>query len=52
MEVEKKGRKGERAKPPTLIQTIDLFIRGEEQNEKRKKKETGSGLPTQLPWTI
>ena len=51
--MKKKRIKAQRVKPPTLPQAIDAFIGDEEQNEKqKKKKEAGSGLPTQLPWTL
>ena len=43
--------KERRTKPPTTTRTIDVLIGDEEQNGKQKK-ETGSGTPGQLNWTI
>ena len=48
----KKGSKGQRTKSPTPSRAIDALIGDEEKNRKpikKKKKETGSEVPTQLP---
>ena len=47
----RKGIEAQRAKPPTLTQSIDALIGDEEQNGKQKK-ETGSGATTQQSWTV
>ena len=51
---ERKGIEAQGAKPPTPTRGIDAFTGGEEQNEKlkKKKKETGRGAQTQLPYTL
>ena len=50
----RKGIKAQKVKSPTPSWAIDVLIGNEEQIRKQenKKKETGSGSPTQLPWTI
>ena len=51
----RKGIEAQRVKPSTPFQAINAHIWDKEQNGKLKKnktKETGSGSPTQLPWTI
>ena len=47
----RKGIEAQRKKSATPTWTIDASIGDEEQNEKQKK-ETGSRPPTQLPWAI
>ena len=51
-----KGSTGQRVKPPTLTRAVDALIGYEEQNgkytEEKKKRDIGSGTPSQLPWTI
>ena len=48
------GIEAHRAKHPTPSQATDTHIgeEGRAEAEERKKKETESGSPTQLPWTI
>ena len=51
----KKNRSRFRGRNPTSIPVIDALIGEEEQTGKKKrerKKETGEGSPTQLPWTL
>ena len=48
---ERKSIEAQSVKPPTPSRAINALIGDEEQNGKRKK-ETESGSPTQLPWSI
>ena len=47
----RKEIKAQRVKPPIPSWVVDTLIGDEEQNGKWEK-ETESGSPTQLPWTI
>ena len=50
----RKGIEAHRVKHPTPSQAADSHTGDEKQNGKQenKKKETGNGSPTQLPWAI
>ena len=51
----RKNGLAQRVKPSNPTLAIDALIGEEEQKRKQKEeqnKETGSGFPTQLPWTI
>ena len=50
----RKGIEAQEAELPTQTRAMDALIGEDEQHRKRRKKrkETGSGTPTQLPWTI
>ena len=47
----KKRIEAQRVEPRTPTPAVDA-LKGEEEKEERTKKETGSGSPTQLPWTL
>ena len=45
----KKGRKGQRTKPPTPTRATGALIENKKQKERERAR---SGTPTQVPWTI